>query len=984
MPKTSEIAFNVELMNVLRTKHPRWRDHAGVEQLDVFRQRGQPDIVIRPPGGVPVILETEFEPARTVEEDAKARLGRFLSKTGDRIEQTIAVRVPVELKEVLQADLKEHIDRAEFCYCTYSLQETGAVVRWPDTGWLAGSANDLATCIENVSLSERLLAEGTNILQQSIGEAAGKLRETAGIQTLEKMAKSLHQEDGEQTSRMAMAIVANALVFHTAIVEAHGIKTVDELRSPGTNDVNKSRLLECWQYILDHINYYPIFHIASELLRPIPAAAANAVLTRLAQAASDLAGLGATTLHDLSGRMFQQLIADRKFLATFYTLPTSAALLAELAVSRLDAETDWSDPDSLVSLQVADLACGTGALLSAAYRALALRHRQTGQDDQRLHSKMMERVLVAADIMPAATHLTASMLSSAHPGTTFGDSRVYTLPYGKQSIERRQTIALGALDLIELDNAPSLFGTGARRAQGTGADVETDESQDMVLPKGTADLVIMNPPFTRSTNHEQTDVPVPSFAGLGTSEEAQQAMAKRLAEIRRRLSNAAGNGNAGLGSNFIDLAHIKTRPGGILAIVLPASCISGGSWAATRRLLEREYKDLTVLTIAAHGNTDRAFSADTGMAEALVVGTKRNGEEERRGETLFVNFYHRPRNLAEAFEMARAVRRLTPQDKQGRLCMGDCEIIGTYIRAPLSQGGCASLRETSIADAALGLLEGMLRLPQGYVAPLTAISLGAVGKRGLVHRDISGKNTNGSPRGPFDIIPIQGVPQYPVLWGHDAVRERSLVVLPDSEGAVRPGCDDRAVSVWKRTASRLHFNLDFRVNSQSLTACFTPAKAIGGRAWPNFFPEKDEYTFPLVLWANTTLGLLAFWWIGSRQQQGRAILTITQLPRLTVLDPCKLSKEQIAYAEDIFERFRDKTFLPANEAYQDATRKALDRAVLVELLQFPEDVLEPLAILRDQWCAESSVHGGKKTRIIPLHEESMARLKAAGSRGTVD
>ena len=143
-------------------------------------------------------------------------------------------------------------------------------------------------------------------------------------------------------------------------MEAHGIATIDELRIPGRNDVSKSRLLECWQHILDNINYYPIFRIASDLLRPIPDGTANVVLNRLAQAASDLAGLGATTLHDLSGRMFQRLIADRKFLATFYTLPTSAALLGELAVARLDAETDWSDPDALTSLQVADLACGTG------------------------------------------------------------------------------------------------------------------------------------------------------------------------------------------------------------------------------------------------------------------------------------------------------------------------------------------------------------------------------------------------------------------------------------------------------------------------------------------------------------------------------------------------------------------------------------------------------------------------------------------------
>ena len=875
MPRTSEIAFNVTLSNVLRTKHPRWHDRTSAEQKSILRETAlQPDVVIRPPGGIPVVLETEFEPAHSVEEDAQKRLGKFLQYKGAQIEQTIAVQIPQDLSEVPQEDLEREIEAAEFRYCTYSLQAADIAVRWPATGWLVGSVDDLASCIENVSLSERLLAEGTQILEQSIGDASGELRETAGPHALKKMAQFLHQEDGEQTSRMAMAIVANALVFHTAIVGAHGIATIDELRIPGRNDVSKSRLLECWQHILDNINYYPIFRIASDLLLPIPDGTANAVLNRLAQAASDLAGLGATTLHDLSGRMFQRLIADRKFLATFYTLPTSAALLGELAVARLDAETDWSDPDDFTSLRVADLACGTGALISAAYRALAVRYRRTGGDDQALHQQMMERALIAADIMPAATHLTASMLSSAHPGTTFGRTRVHTLPYGQQSQEKRHTMALGALDLIEDDAAPSLFGTGATVAHGTGADVETEGSQDMILPRETADLVIMNPPFTRPTNHEKAEVPVPSFAGLSKTEDEQQAMAKRLAEIRRRLANPVGHGNAGLASNFIDLAHVKTKPGGVLALVLPASCVSGGSWEDVRHLLEREYEDLVLLTVAAHGDTDRAFSADTGMAEALVVATKCRTGRKGSGETLFVNLHHRPHSLAEAFEMARSVRCLSPQARQGRLYVGDREGFGTYIRAPLSQGGCASLRETTLADAALGLGKKMLRLPQGYSIPFPTTRLEVIGKKGLLDRDISGKTNNGASRGPFEIIPIQGVPQYPVLWGHDAKRERSLVVPPDSEGEIRPGCDDRAVSVWNRTASRLHFNRDFRINSQSLTACLTPTKAIGGRAWPNFIPEQDEWTLPLVLWSNTTLGLLAFWWVGTRQQQGRACLTI--------------------------------------------------------------------------------------------------------------
>ena len=976
MAHTSEIAINFELSNVLRSKHPGWRDRISAEQSNVLYETArQPDVVVRLPGGVPVVLETEFEPGPGVENDARRRLGSVLKYGGDQIEQTIAVQIPEDLSQAPQSELKRRIEAAEFRYCTFSLHETDAAMRWPATGWLVGSIDDVATCIENVSLSERLLAQGTNILEQSIGEAAGKLRETAGKNALANIANSLHQEDGDQTSRMAMAIVANALVFHTAIVQAHEIATIDQLRIPGRSDVSKSRLLECWQHILDDINYYPIFRIASDLLLPIPDGTANGVLNRLAQAASDLAGLGATTLHDLSGRMFQTLIADRKFLATFYTLPMSAALLAELAVSRLDAETDWSDPDALTRLQVADLACGTGTLLSAAYRALAARYRRTGGDDQALHRQMIEGALIAADIMPAATHLTASMLSSAHPGTTFGRTRVHALPYGKQSPEKRHTMSLGALDLIEDDAAPSLLRTGATVAHGKGTDVAAKLSQEMNLPRETADLVIMNPPFTRPTNHEKTHMPVPSFAGLRRKEDEQKAMAKRLAEVRQRLANPAGHGNAGLASNFIDLAHNKIKRGGVLALVLPASFVSGGAWDDARRLLDREYENLVVLTIAAHGNTDRAFSADTGMAEALVVATRRRDSCKATSEAMFANLYHRPRSLAEAFEMARSIHQIlrptlskcsAQATRQGRLRIGDAEIIGTYIRAPLRQGGCASLREAGLADTALGLLENYLRLPQGFSAQLAMTCLGNLGEKGLVDRDISGKTSDGEPRGAFDIIPIQGVPQYPVLWSHDAERERRFVVPPDSEGEVRAGCDDRAVTVWNASASRLHFNRDFQINSQSLTACLTPAKAIGGRAWPNFNPEREEWILPLVLWCNTTLGLLAFWWAGTRQQQGRACLTITQLPQLTVLDPRTLSEDQFAKAADIFESFKEREFLPANEAYRDDVRQDLDRAVLVDLLRLPDGVMEALAILRDQWCAEPSVHGGKKTRIDTL------------------
>ncbi len=475
----------------------------------------------------------------------------------------------------------------------------------------------------------------------------------------------------------------------------------------------------------------------------------------------------------------------------------------------------------------------------------------------------------------------------------------------------------------------------------------------------TADLVIMNPPFTRPLGHEGVveGLPVSSFAGFNTSADEQRAMSTALSRIRADLVDPAGHGYAGLASNFMDLAHQKLKPGGVLALVLPLTVIAGESWSAARRVLARYYRDLTVMTIAGVGQSQRSFSADTGMGEALVVGVRREEPLDLAvGDTLYVNFRSRPTTTVEATRIARALQDI-PERRSGLIFIGE-EEAGCFIQATLQSGGCASLREPSIADSMLSLDRGAVRLPrtkERHRVPIKAV--GELGVKGFHDMQITGK-----ANGPFDVIVRRDAPSYPMLWGHDADRERRLVVKPDSEGRVRRGRQDRALDVWD-TATRLHFNRDFRLNSQSLAACLTPEPSIGGRAWPNFSVEGDpRCEEALALWANTTLGLISFWWVAGRQQQGRAILTISGLPALPVLDVRTLDPRQLGIAARIFEDFRDWTFLPANEAYRDETRKALDRAVLCDLLGLPESILEPLDVLRAQWCAEPTVHGGKSTR----------------------
>ncbi|MCY3925564.1 MAG: hypothetical protein OXG52_08675, partial [bacterium] len=419
---------------------------------------------------------------------------------------------------------------------------------------------------------------GVNALETGVAQATNIIRrgmEDARSAGLEQMAKALHQRDGEQTTRMAAAILANALVVHYAIAG-----TEEAIRPPShptlrghENVLLPGAVQEVWRAILE-VNYWPIFKVAHDVLRAMDTATAGRALRRLDESARRLVGLGAATIGDLAGQMFGQLIADRKFLATFYTQPSSATLLAEWAVARLQA--DWDDAERVSGLRVADLACGTGALLSAVYRRMIARLRRAGLDDADLHCRIIENVLIGCDIMPAATHLTSAQLASAHPTVTFGNTRIHTMPYGEHDPRDGEGPRpfIGSLELLEPGTKPTLFRTGATTVTGTGAVDETGMNQ-IDLPDSSLDLVIMNPPFTRPTNHEVANVPVPSFAGFETSELEQRGMSKRLIQLRRRVSHArAGDGNAGLASDFTDLAHAKLRPGGVLALIIPAAVVS--------------------------------------------------------------------------------------------------------------------------------------------------------------------------------------------------------------------------------------------------------------------------------------------------------------------------------------------------------------------------------------------------------------------------
>ncbi len=918
----------------------------------------RPDILIAAPGCSPVVVEAEYVPAATVESEAKDRLGLEVASNGRVIEAAIALRYPDDISEA--DDLRAALSAARLSYCIFT-EEHGGVNRFPESGWLDGSVEDLADMVRLVAVPQRAVERASTTLQEGIAGAAkllDELNETRSGITM-AIARRLGMTNVPQTRRMACAIIANAMVFHERIAGMHEeVKSLALVCGDGVPNP-QGDVLAAWNDILS-INYWAIFAIAKDILEQLPSGDAARILRRLRDTAQEVNATGVDNAHDLTGRIFQRLIADRKYLATFYTLPGSAALLARLAVAKMEG-VDWSSAEAIGRLRIGDFACGTGALLSAVYEQIAARHERAGGDAASLHRVMMEEVLYGCDVMPSAVHITGSTLSGVEPSVLFNGSHLYTMPYGRQ---KDRTVAIGSLELLQSSHLMTLFNT-SDPAQRTGSTGEETAAQIRAeIPDGSYDLVIMNPPFTSNTAKEASHIGTfaPAFAAFGSGDKDQRDMAKHLSRLK---TGTCYHGHAGMASAFAALAHHKLKPGGILALVLPLTASAASSWQSFRQMLGNNYTNLTVLSIAASDNDDLSFSSDTGMAECLVIARKLKKGEAAEERSLFLSLNHRPQGFAHASALASTVidsnyvRQIEDGPYGGTpIIVGD-DLAGEMILAPSRKGeeiwGSVRISDYSIAQTTHALSQSKLWLPAHSASTALKVApLGDVGSLGLYDLDITGQ----PPQGPFTRVKYSATGTYLSLWNHDAKIETRMICTPDSQLQVRPGMEKKAAIVWA-TASRAHINRDFRFNSQPISVAITETPTIGGRAWPNVGFNDARFDLAFAIWGNSTLGLLTHWWHSNRQVSGRGAMSIRSADSLPVLDFRVLSDEQLLMAEMIFNEFRDKELKPAYLADADPNRALLDRRVVCDLLGFDEDTYAAVRRLAAKWCAEPSVHGGK-------------------------
>ena len=976
MPNQHETTITNHLVNILRNMRHGWEVETAVHAF--MKGNSELDAIVIERGREPIGIEAKFATATNAKNLIKQAETRLVSEleaeyytSAKTLNNVMAILYPDRFKTMPGRDITPQL--LETDDLQYKLVNTlgDTVGHFPENGWATGTVEDIANALHIGAIPNSQLEQAAEDMELSINRAAYLLEdaivEHRAIGT--KIESILHQEvfskdEGDeeeklniQTLRMAALIITDAFVFQSPLA---GKAEMEFVRSLGQllRSVSYADVIADWNTILK-VNYRPIFEDARDLVEALATddRLVKPILTLLCKAARDLVDTGIAQIHELSGIVFQKLITDRKYVKANYTLPESAVLLSTLVMPKL--------PEDKFP-KVADFACGTGALLNGVYQRILSLYEQQDGNGRDIHQKMLEENIAGADIMPNATHLTAAALASTHADVKIGGTRIFTAPYGLMD---DGSYATGSLELL---NDVSLFDPEVEQV---GGKENTVVKLQQAFQHNGFDIVIQNPPFTRPGSDSNTGVPKSTFQGSDRPEEEQRAMQMAHQSKDTRVADGA----SGFASYFIDLADKKLKRGGTMGFILPLTVLGSPTTQKIRDMWTTEYHNLVVITMAQAKGQDSAFSADTGMAECIVVATKGIGENTGRGK--FVCLNQRPQSVLEAMEIANRInrskntRKLEDVPNGGDIISVGNTNSGQMLDCPINSGVAwiaTRARSMALLQTAHRIRNGKLHLPMSRKPiPIHICQVRDVAKVGSAD---SFRKKDGA------FVMIEGCEPnsdgYDALWKVNAPLQRSMIAVPDYTAIPRSN-DSAMVKRVLDCYSKTHYHINLTFGANSVISSFTEHPSIGIRSMINVLLNNPRHEIAWTLWCNSTLGLLCHWLHCGKQQMGRGTLRQQTLETSPTLDVRKLSEEQLANADTLFERLKYKRMLPVNECARDPVRHDLDTELLTEVLGIKDlGVLIAMQTLREMLCAEPSIHGGKKSK-CDLDAE-LAKLKLKG------
>ena len=909
-----EAEFNSVLGAALEKSNPAWRGRVIVEETGVLAESAglKPDILIVAKSSPPVSIETSYERG-DADRDSLERLGKRYKPTMDEIKTSISV----ELKPAFRK--AKRLTGQLLRYAVHQLLPGGAIRRFPETGFIEGTHHDLARIAQAPVPKEDIEAVAEKVADLVIG-AAGCLEEEISQKHLIEISGALYQRSAVTGLRTTAILWLNAMLVQRMLFG--GVHTI-----PKTSP-DPLECVEAWKKIRE-INWRAIFEPAVLILddvRRMSSGAATESLKKLEEAVGliDSAKLGSEI--NIGAELFPLMSEDRKQSAAFYTQPATAEFLAALAMP--EGMDSW-DLDVFDRLKIADLACGTGTLLRFGYRQAKIYHERRGTKKtlEKLHKAAMEKGLYGADVSPIAAHLTSSSLAVASK-QPYGKTNVGWVGVGSPD-------ATGSMEYISSDSVQDkLFG-----AVGAGGSAGGSEATRAVTMKRDAmSVILMNPPYSRTRGGQS------AFDIAGMTAKERDACQARWGKL---IKGEPCVKTAGMAATFLCAAHKKLKPGGRAGFVLPRTAASADTWTETRAMIEAEYRDITAVAVSSALGRE-AMSADTDMEEMVLVATKRDKSGGAGSPVRCVTLYEPMTRVGEAAEIARAVQN---GPDEGPIVLGDTEIgvssvFSTDGGLPWSAVGVVNVTLERIKN---GMLAGAFKNADGTEAgkvPMTTID--ELFDVGPTHH-IIGHPAGSEPIGAFTFHPVVSdmdtIGMHRSLWKADSQAQKSMIVKPTHKGTIRR--EVKAAEMWD-TRSSLFYARGPRWTAQALVAAVTDGAVMGGRAWTSLKHGDGDVLKAFALWANSIYGMVTYWALGQRTQQGRSSMQINAIKKVRCPDFASL---KVGKAAKRFDRLSKKTLKAAYLAGEDPVRAQINEAVSEMLGISGYDA----AALTRLWCAEPSV-----------------------------
>ncbi|MGC8896226.1 MAG: Eco57I restriction-modification methylase domain-containing protein [Candidatus Bathyarchaeia archaeon] len=661
--------------------------------------------------------------------------------------------------------------------------------------------------------------------------------------------------------------------------------------------------------------------------------------------------------HDLLGKVFHELIPFevRKAVAAFYTNNEAAEILAQLAIDRADAK-------------VMDLACGSGTLLVAAYRRKReLLQREKGGFTLEDHKRFLEQDLTGVDIMPFAAHMAVVHLSLQALAAGHETEKVRIAVWDSTELEPGQTIPAISRELKAAYKRPTLelfmegkplkeeayVEKGAVTLEGIGGEQ---------IPLEQADLVIMNPPFTRAER---------------LPEIYKEQLKSRLKEYENLIY-----GRVGLHIFFVLLADKFTKTDGRIAFVLPATVLRIVSMKGARKLWVDNYHIEYIITTWERA----AFSEAAQFREILLVAKKLKSHKEsgKISNSLkcgIVVLKKLPKNTEDARRIADII-----QNKKLEMAVGDTYEDEGMLLSVINQG---ELKESvdnlfpliSVSD--LHLIKLLNQFTQKAKNKLVNCNSYFNENRIEAYEDVYIPPFNSTfivkknrAIKKYDVWVVKEEKPDTVISEHRFLQKSlTIPIFVLERGFRRPaGCDildisddldyilvdkfsdanqlfpneEQAkkaltdISRWKKIVFLKKANLiisrrfDLSAKGTKFLAFFSATPIFGVDMWSiKGFNDKDAKIF--TLWFNSTLNLLQLLIYRTETRGAWIKLHEYQIRNSMMLNPKTLTQQEKYALLDLFEKFKTQKFPSILEQLRGRfwARVEIDKAIL-KILGFNE------------------------------------------------